>query len=79
LAATLALTLARTFAVTRAEMGALTRAETGALTLGFSAAGVLATMAFLVVFRVLNSDFFWIDTFQLLDSQDFLRNFDAAV
>jgi hypothetical protein len=35
-------------------------------------AGVLATMAFLVVFRLLKRDFFWIDILVLLVSQIFL-------
>jgi hypothetical protein len=47
-------------AVVRAVMRAVVRAETGAATLGFSSAELLATIAFLVVFRLLNRDFFWI-------------------
>lgn len=62
------LTRTATFAAFLAEIGALTfarfwaamRAETGALTLGFSVVDAveLATIAFFVVFRLLNRDFF---------------------
>jgi hypothetical protein len=57
-------TFADTFALTLAAMWAFTRgrtlAEIGALTLGVGCDGVveLATMAFLVVFKLLISDFF---------------------
>jgi hypothetical protein len=43
-------------AVARATVRAVARAET----FGFSSAELLATIAFLVVFRLLNRDFFWI-------------------
>lgn len=53
--------MARILTAILAFLLARMRAETGALTLGFS--GVeLATMAFLVVFSLLISDFFWIVT-----------------
>lgn len=63
-AATFADTFALTLAATRAFTRGRTLAEIGALTLGVGCDGVveLATMAFLVVFKLLISDFFWMLT-----------------